>query len=155
MNKFSPKKPKKPDAAVRQQPESPGDLNIMPVFLGTIALFMLIALGATPGTTVGDVLYFGGPVSSVTAGTVNAAIVQDLWGEGAKPCSLNLQSMLRSGGMTRVEAVSREQVVLQWIAPKNAPSIGCPGAPALIAVSADDYQQLASWRQDRPQPGFR
>ncbi len=147
MNKFSPKKPRDSRAAVRRQPRSPKDTDFVPFFLGAAALAILVSFSTPPGAAVGDIVSYDGTATAASAGSFNAAIVQDAWGDGARPCSLNLRHMQRAGGITRVEALNREHVVLQWLAPKAAPPVGCPGAPALLAVSASDYRLLVAWRQ--------
>jgi hypothetical protein len=55
--------------------------------------------------------------------------------------------MFATGSTLQVSAISKEEIVVQWLAPVQMPAIGCPAAPALLAVSKVDYQNIVSWVQ--------
>jgi hypothetical protein len=146
MNKFFRKKKSK--AAVRQSEPEPAIAALGPVLLCCLTLYAMIAINAAPATAVGDRIDFRGsmPLAGMGGIEVKAAVVQDVWGHGAQSCRLNLQSLVRAGALMRVEAVSAQQVVVQWLAP-GLPPQGCPGAPALLAIAPPDYRHIVQWRQ--------
>jgi len=146
MNKFFQKK--KPKAAVRQSEPPPAFTALGPVLLGCLTLYAMITMNTAPATAVGDRIDFGGsmPLPGMGQVEVNAAVVRDVWGDGAQSCRLNLQGLVRADALMRVEAVSAKQVVVQWLAPGIAPT-GCPGAPALLAMAPPDYRHIVTWRQ--------
>ena len=143
------KQTEKPKVAVHQQDTSPTGMELMLLVIGGATLYGLTTITTVPMTAVGDMVSFGGPIPTEAAGvtTVNAAVVRDLWGNGGKSCILNLRAMVTADAMTEVDSVSPQLVVFHWLAPAKLPAIGCPGAPALLAVSAEDYQHMVTWRQ--------
>lgn len=143
------KQTEKPKVAVHQQDTSPTGMELMLLVIGGATLYGLTTITTVPMTAVGDMVSFGGPIPTEAAGvtTVNAAVVRDLWGSGGKSCILNLRAMVTADAMTEVDSVSPQLVVFHWLAPAKLPAIGCPGAPALLAVSAEDYQHMVTWRQ--------
>ena len=95
------------------------------------------------------------PPSSAGSTIVNAEMVHNIWETSGQTCRMNLQKMVLAKGITEVEAVNTKQVILQWHADKGTPSIGCPAAPALLAVNIDDYQHIVSWKKEDMKPYFR
>lgn len=143
------KQTEKPKVAIQQQDTAPTGMELMLLLIGGATLYGLTTITTVPMTAVGDMVSFGGPIPTEAAGvtTVNAAVVRDLWGNGGKSCILNLRAMVTADAMTEVDSVSPQLVVFDWLAPAKLPAIGCPGAPALLAVSAEDYQHMVTWRQ--------
>lgn len=157
MYNFFLKKSSKPKEAVQENQASRASRHFLPMLMGGCLFSGLLLAMAQPQPQVGDRLDFNGNIPPASAGysVVNATIVHNIWGAGTQACRINLKTMALAKGITEIEAVSSKQVILQIQAAQSMPTIGCPNAPALLAVSTRDYQHMVSWKQAAIRPYFR
>lgn len=157
MYNFFLKKSPKPKEAIQENQASKASEHFLPMLMSGCLFSGLLLAMAQPQPQVGDRLNFDGTIPPASAGysVVNARIVHDIWGAGTQACRINLKMMVLAKAITEIEAASSKQVVLQIQAGQGMPAIGCPAAPALLAVSTRDYQHMVSWKQAAIRPYFR
>ena len=157
MYNFFLKKSPKSKEAIQENQLSKASGHFLPMLMGGCLFSGLLLAMAQPQPQVGDRLNFDGNVPPASAGysVVDATIVHDIWGAGTQACRINLKAMVLAKGTTEIEAVSSKRVILQMQATQGTPAIGCPNAPALLAISTKDYQHMVSWKQAAIRPYFR
>jgi hypothetical protein len=150
MIKFPQKKHRKPKTTARPRDETPdADFHLIDILgLACMALACcgFIAAGGPPAQSVGDITQFTGAALLPHTGQtpVRAAIVSDVWGHEIGRCRLKPSAMFAAKGAMQISAISKQEIVVQWLGSAKAPGIGCPAAPALLAVSTADYQKMVT-----------
>jgi len=154
MIKFPQKKHQKPKTTVRPRDETPQERDVRLIDMIGLACIGLaccgfIAVDAPPAQSVGDITQFDGPMLVRHAGPppVSATILSNIWGHAIGHCRLDASAMFATKGAMQISAISTQEIVVQWLASAKRPAIGCPAAPALLAVSKADYQTMVGWAQ--------
>lgn len=159
MIKFPQKKNHKPKTTVRPRHETPREtdfrlIDIVGLACIGIACCGFIVLDAPPTQSIGDITQFDAAMRMPEAGQrpVSATILSNIWGHAIGHCSLDASAMFASKGAMQISAISAQEIVVQWLASAKTPAIGCPPAPALLALSKADYQALVDWAETPNQP---
>jgi hypothetical protein len=141
--------PKKPPQQKTQRKTTPADENFIPFLISAVLFFGLVSASLPTTPRVGDMLTFKGGMPPVAAGStnLNASVVKDIWGSGAESCRIDVKAMALAHGTAEVVAVNNNKLILQWHAASNAQPIGCPSAPALLALGVDEYQHMVALNQ--------
>lgn len=157
MYNFFQKKSPKPKVAIQRHHAPQTSERFIPMLLGGFLFFWLLMVTVHAAPQVGSFLEFEGSMPPPSAGytVINATIVHDAWGGNGKTCRMNMKAMMLAKGIAEVEAVNSRQVILQWHENKIISNIGCPSAPALLAVNLNDYQHMVSWEKSAMKPYFR
>lgn len=151
------KKPPKQKVAFQQDHASLAYEYFISVILGGIFISWLLTAATQPSPRVGDLLNCDGNMPPPSAGytIINATMAPNIWTMSGQTCRMNLKTMVLAKGTTEIAAINAKQVILQWHAAKGTPAIGCPPAPAFLAVNSNDYQHMLSWEATAIRPYFR
>jgi hypothetical protein len=119
-------------------------------FLLTIRLFM----APPPVAQVGDMLEFRGTNPTMTNAdtTALAYAVKGPLGAPGRACTLDVQQMMRPGGVMTVTAVRPADVMMLWSGKATAAGGADCGENSEILVTDNDYSRLRMSQQPRSRP---